>query len=684
MVRTPVTTVARASQFSELLLPPPQSPTRVATSQGNRRPRKESLMYPEGSPHRIHAMHKQDNVLELIQGWSSRVGDLCPYIAPSAVQGVVRHSHGSPKQRRPLRHSATTTQCTATKLPSPKRPAWDTSTQPTTSAETACNLHIILHNHKLALVHRTSHLSTPPTYLSKLQGTAPVYGLAMLSPADEARRAAPVDFAKSATWTLKVHPLHAINLVDPCRMRKAHVCSRLLRPFVEVVCPDGGGAAKRCKPSVSSGPAPIWSNGWLVVPLSIPPSTSSCPTEFQVCVLNKCCDNDIVVGTTSVSFGNADGNHQGCAFYTLRNRRGKPTGQIKLMFVLQPADTSPPVLPQCQQLEAALSPRAKFLFGDELRMKKSNLKHVETSHVVVVKAPIQRSIEETQAMLSRIEASVRGSTTGVQLWPERDFGGEVPVGEGIHACVKQVQMNGTMLAVKEYRYQTAQVVPPHGVVRAFQHEVDMLLAIHHDNIVGLVGVVLHPRLALVTEYMDCGSVYLCRHNPRLWTSITLEQKGYIALQIACAISYLHQASVIHRDIKSHNILLSGLSNSTMPTAKLCDLGSAFVYTNTKPTEEVGTSGYIAPEVASGHEYSFPSDIWSFGIFLWEVLTPSTCSNPFVGQTNDTFVDQVTSGIRPSLAFAGVYAPILDECWRLIPSERPSADTLVAQLTALLQ
>ncbi|RHY94047.1 hypothetical protein DYB37_002159 [Aphanomyces astaci] len=182
-------------------------------------------------------------------------------------------------------------------------------------------------------------------------------------------------------------------------------------------------------------------------------------------------------------------------------------------------------------------------------------------------------------MLSQIEANVRGSTTGVQLWPDRDFGGGVPVGEGIHACVKQVQMNGTMLAVKEYRYQTAHAVPPHGVVRAFQHEVDMLLAIHHDNIVGLVGVVLHPRLALVTEYMDGGS---------------------------------------------------------------------------------------------------------FGVFLWEVLTPSTCSNPFVGQTNDTFVDQVTSGIRPSLAFAGVYAPILDECWRLIPSERPSADTLVAQLTALLQ
>ncbi|ETW08558.1 TKL protein kinase [Aphanomyces invadans] len=628
-------------------------------------------------------MHKQDHVLELIRGWSARVGSVCPYIAPSTVQDVVRHTHESPKKLRPPRSSAGMSPIDS-KLPSPKRPAWDASTQSPTPSQDACNLHIILHNHRLAVVHRTSHLSAPPLYLSTLQGMEAVYGFSMQSPADEARHRSRLDFNKSATWTLKVHPLHAINLVDPCRMRKAHLCSRSLRPFVEVACGDGASDAKRCKPSIIAGPAPVWSNGWLVLSLA-PASASPCPSEFHVRVLNRCCDKDIVVGSSTVSFGTLANPYQGCGFYPLRNRRGKPTGQIKLMFVLQPETPTPPaIVPPSPKVEVAMSPTAKFLFGDELRMKKAMLKHVETSRVVVAKAPAMHSEEETKALLVQIEATVRSSTR-VHLWPSHDFRGGVPVGEGIHACVKQIQVDGHAVALKEFRYEAqGRSVPPHGVVTTFRHELDVLMAIDHNNIVKLVGVVLEPRLALVTEYMDGGSVHACRHNPRLWPSIRLEQKRYIALQIACALAYLHQANIVHRDIKSHNILLSGVgSDGVMPTAKLCDLGSAFVYTGVKPCEEVGTSGYIAPEVAGGHEYSYPSDIWSFGVFLWELVTPSAYPNPFVGLSSDAFVDKVTCGTRPTLEFAGECAPILEECWRLIPSERPTADALVAELTALL-
>ncbi|RHY31309.1 hypothetical protein DYB32_003607 [Aphanomyces invadans] len=247
------------------------------------------------------------------------------------------------------------------------------------------------------------------------------------------------------------------------------------------------------------------------------------------------------------------------------------------MFVLQPETPTPPaIVPPSPKVEVAMSPTAKFLFGDELRMKKAMLKHVETSRE-----------EETKALLVQIEATVRSSTR-VHLWPSHDFRGGVPVGEGIHACVKQIQVDGHAVALKEFRYEAqGRSVPPHGVVTTFRHELDVLMAIDHNNIVKLVGVVLEPRLAIVTEYMD------------------------------------------------------------------------------------------------GGRYSYPSDIWSFGVFLWELVTPSAYPNPFVGVSSDAFVDKVTCGTRPTLEFAGECAPILEECWRLIPSERPTADALVAELTALL-
>ncbi|KAF0698759.1 Aste57867_10617 [Aphanomyces stellatus] len=689
-----------------------------ATSQGPRR-RKESLLYPEGSPHRIHALHKQDGVVKLVEGWNNRVGSICPYIAPSAVADIAKYSYetyGSPKKtsrhvktpaspllaRSPLRGGRKLVHET-TRLPSPTKPAWDASTS-TTSPDVACNLHIILHNHNLALTHSHEKLPLAPKYLSKIvlkhhEDAWPLYGMRMQTDAEKAMHiVAPTK--STLAWTLRVHPLHGVNLIDPCRMRKAHVCNRMLRPCVQVRV-DGVPVKPRCKPSFSVGPSPVWSNGWLVLPLE-----TSLPQGFEVRVLNACGDRDLLVGAATVSLLAVDTDQSGCAFHTLRNRRGQATGQIKLMFVLEPTTKPPDVVAReaekakAPRVEAALSPRAKLLFGDELRMKKAALRHIETSSLVVVKAPPMHSIEETRALWANLEAQVRANPR-LRRWSHVDGGGQ-PVGEGIHACVKQIRIDGRVWALKEYRYELQQgtepPLPPYRVLQAFLHELDILASVHHDNIVSVVGVVLEPKMALVTEYMDSGrcvvsilkdilttaSVYLCRANDQLWATVTIQQKAYIALQIACAVAYLHENNILHRDIKSHNVVLAGLSASpsAIPTAKLCDLGSAIVITSEdeKPVDEIGTTGYIAPEVASGQGYSFPSDIWSFGMFLWELFSPASTLNPYAGLTSDAFIDKVTDGYRPSMADSTPFATLLDECWRLIPSERPTAAALVAELT----
>ncbi|KAG9416329.1 hypothetical protein AC1031_000730 [Aphanomyces cochlioides] len=641
----------------ELPMAPPPS-----TSPQRRR--KESLLYPQGSPHRYLVQRKQDAVVELIRGWSRRFGAVCPYLPTTKTP--------SPDK---LRCKSTT------KLPSPfRRPAWDSSTTPDTAA--SCNVHIILHNHALALAHKETPVPVAPKFLAKLVlHHHKLYGLDY----DSAHEKPSEDSIVAATpWTLKVHPLHGVNVVDPCRLRAAHVCGRLLRPFVEVRV--AGATPQRCKQSCGVGASPVWSKGWLHVP-----NLETRPTEFQVCLLNPCGGRDLVVGSATVT---VDGS-QGCAFYTLRNRKGKPMGQIKLLYVLETnaASSSAATTPNAEPspspltLEAAVvAPRAKLLFGDELKMKKTNLRHVETSSVAIVKAPVVYSAEDTMAVLAKIEAHVRSSKT-LQLYDATSIDDieEKILGQGIHACVKACQVDGCLLALKEYRYddqKTAEAadLPPFPVANAFNHELLMLSTVFHDNIVRLVGVTLRPRLGFITEYMQDGSLYACRETPSLWASVSLQHKISIALQIACALAYLHRQRILHRDMKSHNVLLVGLSStaaSSIPTAKLCDLGSAIVVGDEKPTEEVGTTGYIAPEVVQGH-----GDMWSFGIVMWELMSPPSLRNPFAGLSSDAYATAVTDGSRPSLESAGPFASLCAECWRLIPSERPTADEMVQHLSEL--
>ncbi|XP_050085050.1 probable serine/threonine-protein kinase DDB_G0267514 [Anopheles aquasalis] len=150
----------------------------------------------------------------------------------------------------------------------------------------------------------------------------------------------------------------------------------------------------------------------------------------------------------------------------------------------------------------------------------------------------------------------------------------------------------------------------------FQRERTVLAAHSHPNILSLLGSCsngLQP--CLVYEYMQDGDLETALLKMR---ASSLHLGGARRLKylqdIASAIHYLHaRANVIHRDVKSANILLNG------SVAKLCDFGLLKPTSSTTETKIIGTSAYIAPEAVRG-SISVAMDVYAFGIVIAETVT----------------------------------------------------------------
>ncbi|XP_038884148.1 probable receptor-like protein kinase At1g80640 [Benincasa hispida] len=156
--------------------------------------------------------------------------------------------------------------------------------------------------------------------------------------------------------------------------------------------------------------------------------------------------------------------------------------------------------------------------------------------------------------------------------------------------------------------------------KEFENEVDLLSKIHHSNIIRLLGYTIHGESRLlVYELMENGSLETLLHGPSHGEALTWHMRMKIALDAARALEYLHEhckPAVIHRDLKSSNILLDANFN-----AKLSDFGLSVIVgaQNKNDIKLSGTMGYVAPEYLLDGKLTDKSDVYAFGVVLLELL-----------------------------------------------------------------
>ncbi|KAG6655793.1 LEAF RUST 10 DISEASE-RESISTANCE LOCUS RECEPTOR-LIKE PROTEIN KINASE-like 1.1 isoform X1 [Carya illinoinensis] len=161
-------------------------------------------------------------------------------------------------------------------------------------------------------------------------------------------------------------------------------------------------------------------------------------------------------------------------------------------------------------------------------------------------------------------------------------------------------------------------------VEQFMNEVEILTRLRHTNLVSLYGCTSrHSReLLLVYEYIPNGTVADHVHGDRATPgSLTWPTRMSIAIETASALAYLHASDIIHRDVKTNNILLD--NNFSV---KVADFGLSRLFPTDVThvsTAPQGTPGYVDPEYHQCYQLTSKSDVYSFGVVLIELISSLT-------------------------------------------------------------
>ncbi|CAL5337967.1 unnamed protein product [Camellia sinensis] len=260
------------------------------------------------------------------------------------------------------------------------------------------------------------------------------------------------------------------------------------------------------------------------------------------------------------------------------------------------------------------------------------------------------------------------------LWEDLTIGEQI--GQGSCGTVYHALWFGSDVAVKVFSKQEYS----DDVIFSFRQEVSLMKRLRHPNVLLFMGAVTLPqRLCIVTEFLPRGSLF--RLLQRNTAKLDWRRRVHMALDIARGMNYLHHFSppIIHRDLKSSNLLVD--KNWTV---KVGDFGLSRLKHETYLTTKTGkgTPQWMAPEVLRNEPSDEKSDIYSYGVILWELATekiPWDNLNAMqvigaVGFMNQQL--EIPKDVDPQ------WTSIIESCWHSEPQLRPSFHELMEKLKDL--
>ncbi|XP_039372104.1 megakaryocyte-associated tyrosine-protein kinase isoform X2 [Mauremys reevesii] len=238
------------------------------------------------------------------------------------------------------------------------------------------------------------------------------------------------------------------------------------------------------------------------------------------------------------------------------------------------------------------------------------------------------------------------------------------IGEGEFGAVLQGEYMGQKVAVKNIKCDVT--------AQAFLAETAAMTKVRHKNLVQLLGVILHNGLYIVMEYMSKGNlVNFLRTRGR--SVLQPKQLIQFALDISQGMDYLESKKLVHRDLAARNILISEEN-----VAKVSDFGLAKVDPKGVDATKLPVK-WTAPEALKNNKFSTKSDVWSYGILLWELFSYGRA--PYSRMTLKEVTEMVEKGYRmeaPEECPPSLYA-LMKSCWETEPGKRPSFKKLTEKL-----
>ncbi|KAK3123158.1 hypothetical protein QOZ80_8AG0624980 [Eleusine coracana subsp. coracana] len=225
------------------------------------------------------------------------------------------------------------------------------------------------------------------------------------------------------------------------------------------------------------------------------------------------------------------------------------------------------------------------------------------------------------------------------------------LGKGGFGCVYRAYLDRShVAAVKKLNCCREEIE------KEFENELDFLGKIQHPNVISVLGYCIHDDTRLLTyELMQNGSLETQLHGPSNGSALSWHTRLKIALDVARGLEHLHEhctPTIIHRDIKSSNILLDLDFN-----AKISDFGLAICGGNLDKCAMMpsGTVGYVAPEYLLDGQLTEKSDVYAFGVVLLELLL----GRKPVEMIGETHCQSIVSWAMPQITDRAKLPSIID-------------------------
>ncbi|OCT62508.1 hypothetical protein XELAEV_18043591mg [Xenopus laevis] len=214
----------------------------------------------------------------------------------------------------------------------------------------------------------------------------------------------------------------------------------------------------------------------------------------------------------------------------------------------------------------------------------------------------------------------------------------------------------------------------------FKKEVEVLKGLCHRNLIKLYAVCsIEDPVYIVTELMSKGSLLQFLRGDE-GHNLNNAKFMHIISQVADGMAYLENIHLVHRDLAARNVLVG-----EELLCKIADFGLARLLKDDYYLVQCNKNipiRWTAPEALTHCKYSTKSDVWSYGIVLYEVFMLG--QQPYQGMNNNDTLDKVRSGHRlpkPDRCSRAIYS-VMMECWAENPKQRPSFYEIVEKLTAI--
>ena len=232
--------------------------------------------------------------------------------------------------------------------------------------------------------------------------------------------------------------------------------------------------------------------------------------------------------------------------------------------------------------------------------------------------------------------------------------------------------NVSVTLPKPDNYQPSEVI----------EQIEIMKKLQNPNIIKLYGIsTTENPIYILTDLMKPGSLLKFLRDSK--DSLENDMLLQISVEVARGMAYLHTHYIIHRDIRADNILIGENNVCKITGLNLIKKVDETTHTFNGSSDEKIPIKWAAPEVITHHTFSTRSDIWSFGIFLYEVVTNGNI--PYPGFSNQNVVDKIKTYRMPCPEGCPVEVhEIMMECWEEKPDSRPSSVIIPQMLRDLTE